>query len=259
MKKLAVVLFAALLLVAWGPGVPAQAAGKVVRVTLIDENGSGEDGAAQLTDQGDGTTKVGLIMLNAPDGAVQPADIHKGTCTNLGPTAVYSLENVVEAKSTSIVKVALDELLAEHYAINVYKSAADMDLNISCGNLPLASTGSGPVSLDQAFATLIDQATELAGTITKQETDASLNAYDLYHATFAANEAAIQAKSAGTQAALEDAMNAVHEAITAGDWAEAGDTAAQLLTRSTRARRRCSARATRRARAAATPPAWPPS
>src|SRR5438477_12227509 len=110
MKKFSVVLLLALVAPALASALHTQAAGKVVRITLIDENGSGEDGSAQLTDQGDGTTKVELLMLNAPEGAQQPAHIHKGSCTTLDPNPAYPLETVKEGKSTTIVKVSLADL-----------------------------------------------------------------------------------------------------------------------------------------------------
>src|SRR3954451_6321771 len=110
MKKMAIVILAALVAFTFGPASHSFAQGKVVRVSLIDENGSGEDGSAQLTDMGDGTTKVELIMMNAPEGADQPAHIHKGSCANLDPNPAYPLNNVKDNKSSTIVKVALADL-----------------------------------------------------------------------------------------------------------------------------------------------------
>ncbi|MEP6776610.1 MAG: hypothetical protein ABJA50_13530, partial [Chloroflexota bacterium] len=93
MRKLFMVCIAVLVALSFGLGqashVMAQA--KVVRLTLIDENGSGEDGSAQITDQGDGTTKVELIMTNEPTGAEQPAAIHAGTCTSLDADVAFAL------------------------------------------------------------------------------------------------------------------------------------------------------------------------
>src|SRR5215208_5198471 len=98
MRKTVLVALAAIIALMFGPGSATMAKpltqSKVVRITLIDENGSGEDGSAQLTDQGDGTTKVELIMLNAPEGDVQTAAIHEGTCANLDAAEVYQLEPV---------------------------------------------------------------------------------------------------------------------------------------------------------------------
>jgi hypothetical protein len=230
MKKLLAVLMVGLLALAFLPASHTFAQGKVVRITLIDENGSGEDGSAQLTDQGDGTTKVELLMLNAPEGAEQPAHIHKGTCTTLDPKPAYPLETIKEGKSTTIVKVTLADLAKEKYAINVHKSAAEASVYVSCGNLPsgAAATG-GAMTLDQVMSALLDQANELLGTIKKEETDASKNAYDLYHATFAAHEGEIMAVSAGTQAELEDAMRAVNAALGEGNFEEAEQAAEKLI------------------------------
>lgn len=230
MKKLAIVLLVALMAVGLVPARPSLAQTKVVRITLIDENGSGEDGSGQLTDQGDGTTKVELIMLNAPEGAVQPAHIHEGSCATLNPAPAYPLTNVIEGKSTTIVKVSLADLTSKKYAINVHKSATEASVYVSCGNLPTAtSTSSGPMTLEQAFTTLLDQAQELEATVKKHEADASKAAYVVYHATFAANEDAIKAKSAATQTDLENAMHEVNDAINAGTWDKAETAAEELV------------------------------
>src|SRR5205814_5443461 len=114
-RKVAISLLLALVAFSLGPAAHGYAQGKVVRVSLIDENGSGEDGSAQLTDLGNGTTKVELLMLNAPEGAVQPASIYGGTCTSLGSKAEYSLDDVKEGKSTTTVKAALSDLTKEKY------------------------------------------------------------------------------------------------------------------------------------------------
>ncbi len=230
MKKLAIVLLVALMAVGLMPARPSSAQAKVVRLTLIDENGSGEDGSAQLTDQGDGTTKVELLMLNAPEGAVQPAHIHEGSCATLNPAPAFPLTNVVEGKSTTIVKASLADLTSKKYAINVHKSAAEASVYISCGNLPTSTAAStGPMTVAQAFTTLLDQAQELEATVKKHEADASQAAYDLYHGTFAANEDAIKAKDAATQLKLEDAMHGVRDAVAAGDWTKSEAAAAALV------------------------------
>src|SRR5690349_4137077 len=144
MKKALILAVVALLVFGFGPAKHAFAQSKVVRLTLIDENGSGEDGSAQLTDQGDGTTKVELIMLNVPEGDVQTAAIHKGTCANLDAAEVYQLESVTASKSTTSVKASLADLTAEKHAITVYRSASDKTI-VSCGNLPTGTTAPGGV------------------------------------------------------------------------------------------------------------------
>src|SRR5438477_5174814 len=107
MKKLTLVLLVTLLSFSLGPVSHGFAQGKLVRITLIDENGSGEDGSSQVTDQGNGTTKVELIMTNEPEGAEQPASIHAGTCTSLDADVAFALDPVKDLKSTSTIKTPL--------------------------------------------------------------------------------------------------------------------------------------------------------
>lgn len=229
MKKVLILAVVALLAFGFGSGRHAFAQSKVVRLTLIDENGSGEDGSAQVTDQGDGTTKVELIMLNVPEGDVQPAAIHEGTCATLDADEVYALESVTNSKSTTIVKTPLADLTGDKHAITVYRSASDKTI-VSCGNLPTgAATTGAAMTLDQVLTTLHDQAEEIAGQVAKKENDASLNAYDAYHTTFAAHENEIKAKNADVWQELEDAMHEVQNAINEKNWDEAATNAEKLV------------------------------
>lgn len=229
MKKVLILAMVALLAFGLGASSRAYAQSKVVRLTLIDENGSGEDGSAQLTDQGDGTTKVELIMLNVPEGDVQPAAIHEGTCANLDADEVHTLESVTGSRSTTVVKEPLAELTAQKHAITVYRSASDKTI-ISCGNLPTgaAATG-GAMTLDDVLNTLHDQAEEIEGQVKKKENDASLKAYDDYHTTFAAHENEIKEKNEEVWQELEDAMHGVRDAINEGNWEEAAENAEKLV------------------------------
>src|SRR5437879_12338441 len=117
MKRLGTALLVALLALGFGPVSHSFAQGKIVRITLIDENGSGEDGSAQITDMGDGTTKVELIMMNGPEGVDQPAGIHEGTCANLDADTVYSLDDVQDGQSTTVVKASLADLTRQKNAL----------------------------------------------------------------------------------------------------------------------------------------------
>jgi hypothetical protein len=178
---------------------------------------------------GDGTTKVELLMLNAPEGAEQPASIHEGSCATLDADVKFTLETVKASKSTSTVKASLADLTNTKHAIVVVKSASDNTV-ISCANMPSAAVVSGgTMTMDQVMTQLLDQANELAGTIKKQEVDASQNAYDAWHATFAAHENDIKAKSVESQTRLEDAMHEVRDALAAGKWDEAGTAAQELI------------------------------
>jgi hypothetical protein len=105
-------------------------------------------GAATAAAQ-DATPEAG----NAP----HPAHIHNGTCDNLGDV-VYPLNDVtgdiisatpnatpaapgeaasgsVIAQSQTEVDASLDDLTSGEYAVNVHKSAEEIDVYIACGNI----------------------------------------------------------------------------------------------------------------------------
>jgi hypothetical protein len=121
-------------------------------------------GAALTAAQGSATPQAG----NAP----HPAHIHNGTCNNLGDV-VYPLNDVsgeflsgtpgatpappaqgepgdVIAQSQTEIDVSLDDLLAGEYAVNVHKSAEEIDVYIACGNITgEPQDGTLTVMLDQ--------------------------------------------------------------------------------------------------------------
>jgi uncharacterized protein YceK len=137
MRNLALILAALAFLSGCGSGDGESGSDEVV-VDLEEQNGSGESGTATLTTDGE-KTKV-VIALDNPSTAPQPAHIHKGSCKELDPTPAYGLENVVEGNSTTMVDRPLEELRDADYAINVHKSAEELDLYVTCGNL---GSGSG--------------------------------------------------------------------------------------------------------------------
>ena len=231
MRKYIIIGMVALLALAYGPATHVMAQPKVVRITLIDENGSGQDGSAQATDQGNGTTKVEVLMTNQPEGSEQPAGIHEGTCANLDADVAFALQPVKDLKSTSTINTPLSTLLNSKYALAVTKSATDNTV-ISCGIFPSAAVAAGgTLTLAQVMSTLLDQAEELEGTIKKKETDGSANAWNAFHATFAAHENEIKAKSAPDQAEIDAAMEDVNKALEEGNWDEAATAAEVLVTK----------------------------
>ncbi len=108
--------------------------GMTVTVKLDEENGSGESGTATLTAEG-ASTKVVLALENPASPDPQPAHIHEGTCAELDPTPAYPLANVEDGTSETTVNVALDELKASEFAINVHKSEPEIKTYVSCGNI----------------------------------------------------------------------------------------------------------------------------
>jgi hypothetical protein len=233
MRKIIAMGLVALLAFSFGMGAAAhamaQTQAKVVHLTLIDQNGSGQDGSAQITDQGDGTSKVELIMTNQPQGAEQPAGIHGGTCISPDPDVAFVLQPVKDLKSTSTIQTPLSTLLNSNYAIVVEKSASDNTIT-SCGIFPSAAVASGvALTMDQVMSELVTEATQLQGEIQKKEVDGSQNAYNAFHATFSAHENDIKAKSAPDRAEIDTAMTDVSNALGASNWDQATTAAATLV------------------------------
>jgi len=115
-----------------GSGVAAQATD--ITITLMEQNGSGQTGAAAL---GDSPTAGQVIVAIAisPSDVPQPAHIHKGTCANLDPKPAYPLTNVVNGESVTTVNTTMAELLSSPYAINVHKSGPEASIYVSCGDI----------------------------------------------------------------------------------------------------------------------------
>jgi hypothetical protein len=111
----------------------SAAGGGSVTIQLSEQNGSGESGTATLTADGDQT----MVEVDISNGTStpQPAHIHEGSCADLNPQPEYALQNVVNGKSTSTVSASLEDLKSEAYAINVHKSAADLQTYVSCGDI----------------------------------------------------------------------------------------------------------------------------
>lgn len=112
----------------------ALAATNVVTVTLDAQNNSGETGTATLTPEGD-KTRVVIELSNAPKGIAQPAHIHLGTCDKLDKAPKWKLDAVKNGKSVTVVPASLGTILKEKTAINVHKSAAEIQIYVSCGNI----------------------------------------------------------------------------------------------------------------------------
>jgi hypothetical protein len=105
-----------------------------VTVKLEAMNNSGQTGTATLMPEGD-KTKVVILLTNAPAGVAQPAHIHLGTCDKLDKAPKWKLEAVKDGQSTTVVPVSLDTILKEKSAINIHKSAAEIQVYVSCGNI----------------------------------------------------------------------------------------------------------------------------
>jgi hypothetical protein len=125
---------AALLLAATAQS-PAPATHKMpMQIRLAEQNKSGETGTATLFDGAKGLI-VKLRMSGGGD-VDQPAHIHKGTCDKLDPKPAYPLKTVHDGQSeTTVEGVTIAQLEKAPYAINVHKSAKEIPVYVSCGNI----------------------------------------------------------------------------------------------------------------------------
>ena len=103
-------------------------------VRLEAQNNSGQSGSATLFPEGD-KTRVVIELLNAPPGVAQPAHIHLGSCDKLDKAPKWPLEEVKNGRSVTVVAASIDTILKGTSAINIHKSAADIQTYVSCGNI----------------------------------------------------------------------------------------------------------------------------
>jgi hypothetical protein len=104
-------------------------------INLIGQSTPDQTGTATFTDLGEGQTKVVIDLSGEPAGAIEPAHIHIGSCP--APGAVkHPLTDVVNGTSETTVMVSMAELFTdEALAVNVHKSAEEIAVYVSCGDL----------------------------------------------------------------------------------------------------------------------------
>jgi Cu/Zn superoxide dismutase len=142
MKKVAILVVAVLAIMALGGTRATYAQPETVTVNMTEQNGSGQNGTATLTTNGDTT----MVMINISGGSStpQPAHIHPGTCADLDPKPIYPLTSVVNGTSETTVPASLVELVNGTFAINVHKSGPEASVYVSCGDIPnMFATGGG--------------------------------------------------------------------------------------------------------------------
>ena len=107
---------------------------KTVVVTLSEQNDSGMQGTATITEE-DGGLTVMLNLTGAPVDIAQPAHIHHNACDNIGGV-LYPLEFPMNGFSETRLGITMDELLADMpLSLNVHKSPAEAQIYVACGNL----------------------------------------------------------------------------------------------------------------------------
>lgn len=107
---------------------------KPVTLNLYAQNNSGQNGTMTLTPMG-ANTKVDIKVTSGARDVYQPAHIHAGTCAKIDPKPKYPLTNVQNGVSSSMVPASLDELMASANALNIHKSAEEVKVYVSCGDI----------------------------------------------------------------------------------------------------------------------------
>jgi hypothetical protein len=102
-------------------------------LTFEELNDSGISGTATLYEMGAQT----LVELDLDGtGEDHPAHIHAGTCGTIEPEADYDLTNVgEEGTSTTLVDVALADLLNGEYVIDLHLAPDQLGLLIACADI----------------------------------------------------------------------------------------------------------------------------
>lgn len=133
------------------PAARALAQNDVV-APLDQVDNSGISGDASLTDNGDGTTTVDILVDGATGG--HPAMIHSGSCAEPG-AVVYPLTDVdASGESVTVVDATLESLVsAGPYAIIVHLSADQAETVVACGDIPQQVAASSVGGVATATAT----------------------------------------------------------------------------------------------------------
>ncbi len=109
-------------------------------------------GTTTLTAKGD-QTEVALNLTPGPASVSQPAFMHNGSCPVVSGVK-YTLTAVLDGKSTTMVNVALaDVLKAGPYAVVVHKSSQEAGIQTTCGNVPSTAPTATPTARPTATPT----------------------------------------------------------------------------------------------------------
>ena len=113
----------------------AQAQPQTLQMT--SQNNSGISGTATLTESG-GRTRVELKLTGAGAGP-QPAHIHAGSCGQLDPTPVFTLQPVTSGASTTEVDATIAMLTQSPHAVHMHKSADELSVYVACADITVGA------------------------------------------------------------------------------------------------------------------------
>jgi len=99
----------------------------------------GQQGTVTITPVSATKTKVVIALTGAPEGAIEPAHIHKGQCDlsdpgHFGPV-VIPLTDVVAGHSMTIVNEPVSKVAVTGDSVNVHQSAARLNQVVACANV----------------------------------------------------------------------------------------------------------------------------
>ncbi len=107
-----------------------------VFVDMADTAGAGVSGHALITDMGDGTSHVQVVLDGTPAGGNHPIHFHTGRCGAAGPV-VIPLPNVDGDTGTTSarVDVPFEWIVGAPHALMVHLSPDEMATIVSCGDV----------------------------------------------------------------------------------------------------------------------------
>ena len=110
--------------------------GTSITMPINAQNDSGESGTVVLSDSRGGA-KIVITLAGTPEEVAQPAHIHEGTCSALGPVAFPLTSLQGGFSETKLADISLDQLLAPgpSFAINVHKSETELGSYVACGDI----------------------------------------------------------------------------------------------------------------------------
>ena len=129
-----------------------------VQIRLAPIRGMGP-GLADLIEQGD-RTRVVVGMTSVPSDPANPsliAEIHEGTCGDLGSVPLYAVENTLGGYPPApyyvggILPVSLAALRSGAYAISVWTGPEAGSVELACGNIAKSSARAVQRSLRAAI------------------------------------------------------------------------------------------------------------
>jgi hypothetical protein len=129
-----------------GGGTGDSNGGNDVTFALDEQHGSGLSGESTLIEDS-GRLTVTVSLDGDDSGTARPAHIHSGTCDSPGP-AVHPLDNVVDGSSETVLEATLSSVQDGNHSVDVHASAADIDTDVACGDIPLAGDDNGDGAAD---------------------------------------------------------------------------------------------------------------